>query len=174
MTKILSIEGLNIIEKNYQQVIIRGDGREQFNQKINNEISMLPPSKNLEIITNEKYLFAKQSFDQWSLIYLVEQNYKDVIKFVSNINANNEILASDYSYGQVYFEISGENKNEFLNKLTHFDLRIKKFPDLTMAQTLIARIDCSIYRVKDKYLITCNRSFEDYFKERFKDTAEIN
>ena len=174
MTKILSIEGLNISEKNYQQVIIRGDGREQFNQKINNEISMLPPSKNLEIITNEKYLFAKQSFDQWSLIYLVEQNYKDVIKFVSNINANNEILASDYSYGQVYFEISGENKNEFLNKLTHFDLRIKKFPDLTMAQTLIARIDCSIYRVKDKYLITCNRSFEDYFKERFKDTAEIN
>lgn len=174
MTKILSIEGLDISEKNYQQVIIRGDGREQFNQKINNEVSILPPSKNLEIITNEKYLFAKQSFDQWSLIYLVEQNYKDVIKFVSNINANNEILASDYSYGQVYFEISGENKNEFLNKLTHFDLRIKKFPDLTMAQTLIARIDCSIYRVKDKYLITCNRSFEDYFKERFKDTAEIN
>ena len=174
MTKILSIEGLNISEKNYQQVIIRGDGREQFNQKINNEVSILPPSKNLEIITNEKYLFAKQSFDQWSLIYLVEQNYKDVIKFVYNINANNEILASDYSYGQVYFEISGENKNEFLNKLTHFDLRIKKFPDLTMTQTLIARIDCSIYRVKDKYLITCNRSFEDYFKERFKDTAEIN
>ena len=174
MTKILSIEGLNISEKNYQQVIIRGDGREQFNQKINNEVSILPPSKNLEIITNEKYLFAKQSFDQWSLIYLVEQNYKDVIKFVSNINANNEILASDYSYGQVYFEISGDNKNEFLNKLTHFDFRIKKFPDLTMAQTLIARIDCSIYRVKDKYLITCNRSFEDYFKERFKDTAEIN
>ena len=174
MTKILSIEGLNISEKNYQQVIIRGDGREQFNQKINNEVSILPPSKNLEIITNEKYLFAKQSFDQWSLIYLVEQNYKDVIKFVYNINANNEILASDYSYGQVYFEISGENKNKFLNKLTHFDLRIKKFPDLTMAQTLIARIDCSIYRVKDKYLITCNRSFEDYFKDRLKDTAEIN
>ena len=59
MTKILSIEGLNISEKNYQQVIIRGDGREQFNQKINNEVSILPPSKNLEIITNEKYLFAR-------------------------------------------------------------------------------------------------------------------
>ena len=174
MTTVLSLEGVHIGEKNYQQVIIRGDGREQFNQKINNEISMLPPSKNLEIITNEKYLFAKQSFDQWSLIYLVEQNYKDVIKFVSNINANNEILASDYSYGQVYFEISGENKNEFLNKLTHFDLRNKKFPNLTMAQTLIARIDCSIYNLRDKYLITCNRSFEDYFKERLLDTANIN
>ena len=174
MTTVLSLEGVEIIQKNYQQVIIRGDGKDQFNQLINKEVSILPPTNNLEVVANDKYLFAKQSFDQWSLIYLVEQNYKDVLKFVSNVNLNDEILASDYSYGQVYFEISGDNKNEFLNKLTHFDFRIKKFPDLTMAQTLIARIDCSIYRVKDKYLITCNRSFEDYFKERFKDTAEIN
>ena len=174
MTKILSIEGVDIQQKNYQQIIIRGDGKDQFNQSINKETSILPPSKNLEVVTNEKTLFAKQSFNQWSLIYLVEQNHEDVLKFLSNVNSNDEILASDYSYGQVYFEISGKNKNEFLNKLTHFDLRIKKFPDLTMAQTLIARIDCSIYRVNDKYLITCNRSFEDYFKERIKDTAEIN
>ena len=174
MIKILSLEGLDIVQKNYQQLIIRGNGKDQFNQIINKEISISPPSNNLEVVSNDKYLFAKNSFDQWSLIYLVEQNYKDVLKFSSNINSNNEILASDYSYGQVYFEITGENRNEFLNKLTHFDLRIKKFPDQTMAQTLIARIDCSIYRIKDKYIITCNRSFEDYFKERLKDTAEIN
>ena len=43
-----------------------------------------------------------------------------------------------------------------------------------MAQTLIARIDCSIYSLKDKYIITCNRSFEDYFKERLQDTAKVN
>ena len=43
-----------------------------------------------------------------------------------------------------------------------------------MAQTLIARIDCSIYNLKDKYIITCNRSFEDYFKERLQDAAKIN
>ena len=174
MTNVLSLEGVEIIQKNYQQVIIRGDGKDQFNQLINKEVSILPPTNNLEVVTNDKYLFAKQSFDQWSLIYLVEQNYKDVLKFVSNVNLNDEILASDYSYGQVYFEISGDNKNEFLNKLTHFDFRIKKFPDLTMAQTLIARIDCSIYRVKDKYLITCNRSYKDYFKERLIDTANVN
>ena len=174
MTTVLSLEGVEIIQKNYQQVIIRGDGKDQFNQLINKEVSILPPTNNLEVATNDKYLFAKQSFDQWSLIYLVEQSYKDVLKFVSNVNSNDEILASDYSYGQVYFEISGDNKNEFLNKLTHFDFRIKKFPDLTMAQTLIARIDCSIYRVKDKYLITFNRSYKDYFKERLIDTANVN
>ena len=174
MKTIVSLEGVDIIQKNYQQVIIRGDGKEEFNQFINQEISMLPPSKNLEVVIDDKHLFAKQSFDQWSLIYLIEQNYKNILKFISNINSKDEILASDYSYGQVYFEVSGENKNEFLNKLTHFDLRVKKFPVLTLAQTLIARIDCSIYNLKDKYIITCNRSFEDYFKERLKDTANIN
>ena len=174
MKTIASLEGVDIIQKDYQQVIIRGDGKEEFNQLINKEISMTPPTNNLEVITGTKHLFAKQSFDQWSLIYLVEQKYKDILKFISNINSKDEILASDYSYGQIYFEVTGENRNEFLNKLTHFDLRSKKFPEFSMAQTLIARIDCSIYNLKDKYIITCNRSFEDYFKERLQDTVKIN
>ena len=174
MKTIASLEGVDIIQKNYQQVIIRGDGKEEFNQSIHKEISMTPPSKNLEVVTDNNYLFAKQSFDQWSLIYLIKKEYKSILKFISNINSKDEILASDYSYGQIYFEVTGENRNEFLNKLTHFDLRTKKFPEFSMAQTLIARIDCSIYNLKDKYIITCNRSFEDYFKERLKDTAKIN
>ena len=174
MKTITSLEGVDIIQKNYQQVIIRGDGKEEFNQLINKEISLSPPSKNLEVVTDSNHLFDKQSFDQWSLIYLIEQKYKDILKFISNINSKDEILASDYSYGQIYFEVTGKNRNEFLNKLTHFDLRAKKFPEFSMAQTLIARIDCSIYNLKDKYIITCNRSFEDYFKERLQDTAKIN
>ena len=174
MKTIASVEGVDIIQKNYQQVIIRGDGKEELNQLINKEISITPPSKNLEVVTDNNHLFAKQSFNQWCLIYLVEKKYKDILKFISNINLKDEILASDYSYGQIYFEVTGKKRNEFLNKLTHFDFRAKKFPELSMAQTLIARIDCSIYNLKDKYIITCNRSFEDYFKDRLKDTAEIN
>ena len=173
MKVIASLEGVEIIQKSYQQVIIRGDGKEEFNQFINKEMSMLPPSKNLEVTVDNNCLFSKQSFDQWSLIYLIEQKYKDILKLISNINSKDEILASDYSYGQIYFEVSGENRNNFLNKLTHFDFRNKKFPDFTLAQTLIARIDCSIYNLKDKYIITCNRSFEDYFKERLQDSAKI-
>ena len=42
-----------------------------------------------------------------------------------------------------------------------------------MAQTLIARIDCYIYNLKDKYLVTCNKSFESYFKDRLKDIASL-
>jgi heterotetrameric sarcosine oxidase gamma subunit len=174
MKAIVALEGVDIIQKNYQQVIIRGDGKDEFNQSVNQEISMLPPAKNLEVVIDSNHLFAKQSFDQWSLIYLVEQKYKDILKFISNINSKDEILASDYSYGQIYFEVSGNNRDEFLNKLTHFDLRSKKFPDFTLAQTLIARIDCTIYNIKDKYIITCNRSFEDYFKDRLQDTVKIN
>ena len=173
MIKLLSSQGIDISQKNFQQIIIRGDGKDQFNEKINQEISTFPPSKNLEVTTNDKFIFAKNSFDQWSLIYLVEQDYKEILKFISKINSNDEILASDYSYGQVYFEISGENKNEFLNQLTHFDLRLKKFPAFTMAQTLIAKIDCTIYNLKDKYIVTCNKSYEDYFKERLKDSIKV-
>ena len=106
MTQLLSSRGVDISQRNFQQVIIRGDGKDQFNKIINQEISILPPSKNLEVIKDDKFMFAKNSFDQWSLIYLVEQDYKEVLKFISNINSNDEILASDYSYGQVYFEKS--------------------------------------------------------------------
>jgi heterotetrameric sarcosine oxidase gamma subunit len=173
MTELLSSQGVDIAQRNFQQIIIRGDGKNHFNQTINQQISVMPPSQNLEITINEKFMIAKNSFDQWSLVYFIEQDYKDILKFISDINSNDDILASDYSYGQVYFEISGRNRNEFLNKLTHFDLRLKKFPAFSMAQTLIAKIDCSIYNLKDRYIVTCNRSFEDYFKERLKDTAEI-
>ena len=173
MTKFLSSDGLEINQKNFQQILIRSDGKEQFNDLINKEISLPLPSKNLDIVNNDKYLFAKNSFDQWSLLYLKEQDYQNTLKFISILNEKDEILASDYSYGQVYFEIIGKNKNEFLNKLTQFDLRSKKFPINTMAQTLIARIDCYIYNLKDKYLVTCNKSFESYFKDRLKDTANL-
>ena len=173
MTTLISTDKVNITQKNFQQILIRGDGKDQFNQIINKETSLQPPSKNLEIKTSDKYIFAKNSFDQWTLVYLVEQDYKEIIKTISNLNSNDEILASDYSYGQVYFEVSGENKDEFLNKLTQFDLRNKKFPDFSMAQTLIARIDCYIYKLNNKYIITCNKSYEDYFRGRLTDLINL-
>ena len=173
MTKLLSSEGLDIYQKNFQQVLIRGDGKYQFNEIINKEISIVPPNKNLEVTMSDEFLLAKNSFDQWSLLYLIEQDYKKILKFISILNSKDEVLASDYSYGQVYFEIFGKNRNEFLNKLTQFDLRLKKFPINSMAQTLIARIDCSIYNLQDKYLITCNKSFENYFKDRLIDIVNL-
>ena len=76
MTKLLSSVGLDIYQKNFQQILIRGDGKEEFNKIISEKLSIAPPVKNLEVINNEKYLFAKNSFDQWSLLYLDEQDYK--------------------------------------------------------------------------------------------------
>ena len=174
MTKILSSESINIIQKDYLQVLLRGNGKDQFNQTIVKEISLSPPAKNLEVSSDDQYIFAKNSFDQWSLLFLVEKDYKKILRMIKNLNLSDEILASDYSYGQVYFEISGNKKNEFLNKLTTFDLRSKKFPVSTMAQTLIARVDCSIYNLKDKYIVTCNKSYEDYFKKRLIDFNNLS
>ena len=173
MTNIYSGEGISITQKNLSQIIVRGKGDGEFAKIINNEISLLPPSDNLRLINNDNFILAKQSFDQWSLIVTKEISDKEILKIISNFNDNDQILASDYSMGQVYFEFEGDNKIYFLNKLTHFDLREKKFQTSTMAQTLIARIDCSIYNLNNKFLITTNRSFEEYFKDRINDTIDL-
>ena len=167
-----SAKNLLIEQQDFQQILIRGKGDGSFAETVNKEISLLPPSDNLRIISNDKFLFGKQSFDQWSLLCLEKKSDKEIISLVSAMNKNVEILASDYSH-TLYYEFTGENKDHYLSKLTHFDLRPKRFPVSTVAQTLIARIDCCIYRLQDKYLVTCHSSFEDYFKNRLEDAINL-
>tara|TARA_B100000945_G_scaffold284554_1_gene254262 strand:+ start:856 stop:1371 length:516 start_codon:yes stop_codon:yes gene_type:complete len=167
-----SAKGMLVEQQQFQQILLRGKGDGGFAEVVNKEISLLPPSDNLRMVNNEEYLLAKQSFDQWSLIFLKQKSDKEILNLISKMNINNEILASDYSQ-TTYFEFTGEDKNYYLNKLTHFDLRSKKFPVSTIAQTLIARIDCCIYHLKDKYIVSCHSSFEDYFKNRLQDTINL-
>ncbi len=172
MMSTFSAKNLLIEQQDFQQILIRGKGDGSFAETVNKEISLLPPSDNLRIISNDKFLFAKQSFDQWSLLCLEKKSDKEMVNLISAMNKNEEILASDYS-NTTYFEITGENKNHYLNKLTHFDLRQKKFPVSTMAQTLIARIECCVYNLKDKYLVSCHSSYEGYFKARLQDNINL-
>ena len=174
MSKIVSIPGVEVTQKNFHQIIIRGDGSEKFNNIIEEKTSIKPPSKNLEIKYDSNYLFGKNSPDQWSLVLTDKKDHNQILNLVASINVNEDLLASDYSYGQVYFEVEGKDKDKFLNKLTHFDLRKKKFPKASMAQTIIARIDCYLYNLGDKYIVTCNKSFEEYFQQRLQDTANLN
>ena len=172
MTRTFLGKGMEIVQQDLQQILLRGKGDGSFAETINKEVSLLPPVDNLRIINNDEFLFAKQSFDQWSLVCLKPKPEKEIFRLISAFNANEEILASDYS-NTTYFEITGENKNHYLSKLTHFDLRPKKFPVSTMAQTLIARIDCCLYNFKNKYLLSCHSSFEDYFKDRLQDAIDL-
>ena len=172
MMSTFSAKGMLVEQQQFQQILLRGKGDGGFAEVVNKEISLLPPSDNLRMVNNEEYLLAKQSFDQWSLIFLKQKSDKEILNLISKMNINNEILASDYSQ-TTYFEFTGEDKNYYLNKLTHFDLRSKKFPVSTIAQTLIARIDCCIYHLKDKYIVSCHSSFEDYFKNRLQDSIKL-
>ena len=172
MTRTFVAKGMEIVQQDMRQILLRGKGDGSFADTVNKEISLLPPADNLRMINNDEFLFAKQSFDQWSLVCLKPKPEKEIFRLVSAFNTNEEILASDYS-NTTYFEITGENKDYYLSKLTHFDLRPKKFLVSTMAQTLIARIDCSIYHLQDKYLVTCHSSFEDYFKDRLQDAINL-
>ena len=173
MTALFSSKGISIYQKKFSQIIIRSKSEGKFADTINKVSSLLPPSDYLRVAISDDYILAKQSYDQWSLISLKEKQDKEILKIISNININDDVLASNYTYGQVYFLISGNNKDHYLNKLTHFDLREKSFPKSTMAQTSIARIECSIYNIKDDYLITCGSSFEGYFKDRIQDAINL-
>ncbi len=172
MTRTFIAKGMEIVQQDIQQILLRGKGDGSFADTVNKEVSLLPPTDNLRMINNDEFLFAKQSFDQWSLLCLKPKTEREIFKLVSAFNTNEGILASDYS-NTTYFEITGENKNHYLSKLTHFDLRPQRFPVSTMAQTLIARIDCCLYHLEDKYLISCHSSFEDYFKERLQDAIDL-
>ena len=172
MTRTFFTKGMEIVQCDLQQILLRGKGDGSFADTINKEVSLLPPTDNLRMVNNDEFLFAKQSFDQWSLVCLKPKPEKEMSRLIAAFNFNEEILASDYS-NTTYFEITGENKNYYLSKLTHFDLRPKKFPVSTMAQTLIARIDCCLYNLEDKYLLSCHSSFEDYFKDRLQDAIDL-
>ena len=172
MTRTFVAQGLEIAHLDLQQILLRGKGDGSFADTVNKEVSLLPPTDNLRIISNDEFLFARQSFDQWSLVCLKLKPEKEISRLVAAFNFNEEILASDYS-NMTYFQITGENKNHYLSKLTHFDLRPKKFPVSTMAQTLIARIECCLYNLEGKYLLSCHSSFEDYFKDRLQDAIDL-
>ena len=172
MMSTFSAKGMLIEQQQFQQILIRGKGDGKFADTVNKEISLLPPLDNLRAINNENYIFSKQSFDQWSLILLKPKLDAEMVSLINGLNQNEEILASDYS-NTLYFEFSGQQKDYYLSKLTHFDLRLKKFPISTMAQTLIGRIECCVYNLKDKYLVSCHSSYEDYFKERLQDAINL-
>lgn len=171
MKEFISIREFEVFEKDLQQILLRGKGDGKFEKIIKEKFFVSVPNKNLAIVQNEDFLFSKQSFDQWSIILLNDKKDDEIHKIISEINSNEDMLASNYSYGQVYFEVGGNKRNFYLNKLTHFDLRSKIFKQSTVAQTLIARIDCTIYNLGEKYLISCNKSYEDYFKERLMDST---
>ena len=171
MREFISIREFEVFEKDLQQILLRGKGDEKFEKIIKEKFFVSVPNKNLTIVQNEDFLFSKQTFDQWSIILLNDKKDDEIHKIISEINSNEDMLASNYSYGQVYFEVGGNKRNFYLNKLTHFDLRSKIFKQSTVAQTLIARIDCTIYNLGEKYLISCNKSYEDYFKERLMDST---
>ena len=142
MTEVIRSDGIEIKKKVIQQILLRGSGDSKFNNHINKSLKLLPPSDNLRIISNDNYTLAKMSFDQWNLIFEKEIEIKKLNKILDD-----------------------------LNKLTHFDFREKSFKKSTAAQTLLARVDCSIFNLDLKLLLSCNRSFADYLEDRLIDAV---
>ena len=155
------------------QVIIRGSGDSKFNNLLNKKLKLLPPLDNLRIVSDDNHILAKLSFNQWNLIFLNKNEDLKVQNFCQDINENSDLLATNISDAQVFFQISGENAYSMMNKLTHFDFREKSFKPMTAAQTLMARIDCNFYKLNSHILVSCNRSFSDYLEDRLIDAVNF-
>ena len=82
MSKIVSIPGIEVTQKNFHQIIIRGNGSEKFNNIIEEKTSIKPPSKNLEIKYDSNYLFGKNSPDQWSLVLTDKKDHNQILNLV--------------------------------------------------------------------------------------------
>ena len=92
MMSTFTAKGMLVEQQQYQQVLLRGKGDGKFADTVNKEISLLPPSENLRMINNENYLFAKQSYDQWSLICLNQKSDRELLNLISSLNKNQEII----------------------------------------------------------------------------------
>jgi len=95
------------------------------------------------------------------------------MQYIEKLNKIDAILATNFSDAQVFFEIRGQNAFKTLNKLTHFDFREKSFKSMTVAQTLLGRIDCTMLKFDDHLLLSCNRSFSDYLEDRLIDAVNF-
>ena len=171
MREVIRSNDVEIKTFSTHQIIIRGSGNSEFNNILNKKLKLLPPSDNLRIVSDDNHILAKMSFDQWNLIFEKEIENKKLNKILDDLNKSPLILATNISDSQVFFEIQGKNSFDILNKLTHFDFREKSFKKSTAAQTLLARVDCSIFNLDLKLLLSCNRSFADYLKDRLIDAV---
>ena len=173
MRDVIRSNDVEIKTSHYQQINIRGNGNSEFNNIVNKLFKLLPPVDNLRIVADDNHILAKLSFDQWCVLFQNQTSDLKTNKYIEKLNKTSSILASNYSDAQIYFDIRGQNSFKILNKLTHFDFRDKYFRSMTAAQTLLARIDCSIFKLNDRLLLGCNRSFGDYLEDRLIDAVNF-
>lgn len=173
MRDIIRSNDVEIKSTLFQQIIIRGNGNSEFNNTINKLFKLLPPIDNLRIVANDNSILSRLSFDQWNLIFNQEISDLKINQYIEKLNKNNAILATNYSDAQIFFEIRGQNAFKTLNKLTHFDFRERSFKSMTAAQTLLARIDCTMLKFDDRLLLSCNRSFGEYLENRLIDAVNF-
>ena len=88
MTTLTYKDGIEINQVTRQQITLRGKGDGAFAFAVNKEVSLLPPSDNLRMVDNDRFIFAKQSFDQWVLIAKNREDDQEILRMVSEINKN--------------------------------------------------------------------------------------
>ena len=53
MTRTFVAKGMEIVQQDLQQILLRGKGDGSFADTVNKEVSLLPPKENLRMINND-------------------------------------------------------------------------------------------------------------------------
>ena len=95
MKDVIRSNGIEIKKIISQQIVLRSSGNSEFNGVVNKALKLLPPSDNLRIVTNDNFILAKMSFDQWNLIFKKDIEQKKFYKLCNTFNKSTSILATN-------------------------------------------------------------------------------
>ena len=115
MKDVIRSNGIEIKKIISQQIVLRSSGNSEFNGVVNKALKLLPPSDNLRIVTNDNFILAKMSFDQWNLIFKKDIEQKKFYKLCNTFNKSTSILATNMTDSQIFFQVGGENATMILN-----------------------------------------------------------
>ena len=79
MKDVIRSNGIEIKKIISQQIVLRSSGNSEFNGVVNKALKLLPPSDNLRIVTNDNFILAEMSFDQWNLRFKNKKNFTNFV-----------------------------------------------------------------------------------------------
>ena len=109
MKDVIRSNGIEIKKIISQQIVLRSSGNSEFNGVVNKALKLLPPSDNLRIVTNDNFILAKMSFDQWNLVFKKDIEQKKFNKLCDTFNKSSSILATNLTDSQIFFQVGGDN-----------------------------------------------------------------
>ena len=105
MKDVIRSNGIEIKKIISQQIVLRSSGNSEFNGVVNKALRLLTTSDNLRIVTNDNFILAKMSFDQWNLILKQDIDQKKLQKLCNDLNKSTKIMTPNMKEYKRMFKV---------------------------------------------------------------------